>query len=402
MRSRRRWRRTRPASADRARGVSLRRRRARERAVVNLINRLPADAYRHAIVALTEITDFRSRVLRDDVSYVALRKRPGHGCHAISAARPSVPAARTRHRAHAQPGGAGGDGAGLARRRAGARARRARSRRRRPRRHQSQVPAHPAAVPSIRHPLRCTVERPASSICASTSASIPRGSRSICNGVDTAGSSPAMNGRAIAVAARSPSPTCGGSAPSVGMQTVKDQVTLAHAFVRARKRRNAARRMRLVIVGDGPLRASVEGVLATRLDCAICLAPRRARRRRRDPARPRLLRAAVARRGHFEHDPRGDGVRITRRRDARRRQLRTGRRRRHRAAGSGRRYRGDGWRAARLFQPTGAARAAHAAAARQDALERFSLERMVRDYRTLYDGLLARHDAAAAQAGANG
>lgn len=50
-----------------------------ENGVVNLVNRLPADRFRHAIVALTEITDFRRRILREDVQYVALRKPPGHG-----------------------------------------------------------------------------------------------------------------------------------------------------------------------------------------------------------------------------------------------------------------------------------------------------------------------------------
>jgi len=50
-----------------------------ENGVVNLINHLPRDAYRHAVIALTEITDFRRRVLRDDVQFVALRKAPGHG-----------------------------------------------------------------------------------------------------------------------------------------------------------------------------------------------------------------------------------------------------------------------------------------------------------------------------------
>ena len=38
-----------------------------ENGVVNLINRLPVESYRHAVVALTEITDFRHRVVRDDV-----------------------------------------------------------------------------------------------------------------------------------------------------------------------------------------------------------------------------------------------------------------------------------------------------------------------------------------------
>ena len=45
------------------------------------------------------------------------------------------------------------------------------------------------------------------------------------------------------------------------LQQVKDQVTLAEAFVRAIKRGPAMARMRLVIVGDGPLKARVEKVL---------------------------------------------------------------------------------------------------------------------------------------------
>lgn len=50
-----------------------------ENGVVNLVNRLPAQRFRHAIVALTEVTDFRRRVTRDDVQYVALAKPAGHG-----------------------------------------------------------------------------------------------------------------------------------------------------------------------------------------------------------------------------------------------------------------------------------------------------------------------------------
>ncbi len=50
-----------------------------ENGVVNLINRLPADRFRHAVVALTEITEFKRRIERDDVQYVALHKPPGQG-----------------------------------------------------------------------------------------------------------------------------------------------------------------------------------------------------------------------------------------------------------------------------------------------------------------------------------
>ncbi len=50
-----------------------------ENGVVNLINHMPADAYRHAVLALTEVTDFRQRVLRSDVEFIAMHKPPGHG-----------------------------------------------------------------------------------------------------------------------------------------------------------------------------------------------------------------------------------------------------------------------------------------------------------------------------------
>ena len=45
-----------------------------ENGLVNLINRMPADRYRHAILCMTEYTDFRSRIRRDDVEVIALRR----------------------------------------------------------------------------------------------------------------------------------------------------------------------------------------------------------------------------------------------------------------------------------------------------------------------------------------
>lgn len=47
-----------------------------ENGVVNLINRMPPDRFRHAIVALSDYTDFRHRLQRD-VPVYALRKREG-------------------------------------------------------------------------------------------------------------------------------------------------------------------------------------------------------------------------------------------------------------------------------------------------------------------------------------
>ncbi|WP_440997097.1 TIGR03088 family PEP-CTERM/XrtA system glycosyltransferase [Arhodomonas sp. SL1] len=48
-----------------------------ENGVVNLINHLPADAYRHAIVCLTDYTDFRQRLQDPAVRCCALHRRSG-------------------------------------------------------------------------------------------------------------------------------------------------------------------------------------------------------------------------------------------------------------------------------------------------------------------------------------
>lgn len=50
-----------------------------ENGVVNLINRSDPARYRHAVVALTDITDFAQRVQRPDVQWLALNKPPGQG-----------------------------------------------------------------------------------------------------------------------------------------------------------------------------------------------------------------------------------------------------------------------------------------------------------------------------------
>ncbi len=48
-----------------------------ENGLVNLINHMPAERYRHAIVCLTDSTDFRQRLRRPDVPVVELHKREG-------------------------------------------------------------------------------------------------------------------------------------------------------------------------------------------------------------------------------------------------------------------------------------------------------------------------------------
>lgn len=51
-----------------------------ENGVVNLINHMPASRWRHAVVALTEVDPaFACRIQRDDVRFVSLNKQPGQG-----------------------------------------------------------------------------------------------------------------------------------------------------------------------------------------------------------------------------------------------------------------------------------------------------------------------------------
>lgn len=50
-----------------------------ENGIVNLINHMPADRYRHAVIALTEVTDFHKRIRREDIEFISLNKAPGHG-----------------------------------------------------------------------------------------------------------------------------------------------------------------------------------------------------------------------------------------------------------------------------------------------------------------------------------
>ena len=48
-----------------------------ENGLVNLINHMSKSRYRHVIVCLTDFTDFRNRILRSDVEVIAIHKRSG-------------------------------------------------------------------------------------------------------------------------------------------------------------------------------------------------------------------------------------------------------------------------------------------------------------------------------------
>ena len=232
-----------------------------ENGVVNLVNHLPSDSYRHAIVALTEVTDFHKRIRRDDVQFVSLHKGPGHGFRLyprlfklfrdiapaivhtrnLAALEASVPAwlAGVPARVHGEHGRDVGDLDGSNRRYQRVR-----------RVYRPFVTQYVALSEDLADYLRGPV------------GIAPARVTQIYNGVDTSRFAPAPGGRI-------PLAGCPFTAPdlwvvgTVGrMKEVKDQVTFAEAFVVAVRRHPAGARMRLVMAGSGPLRDPVVSVLA--------------------------------------------------------------------------------------------------------------------------------------------
>lgn len=231
-----------------------------ENGVVNLINRLPRDSYRHAVVALTEVTDFRTRIRRDDVQFFALNKAPGHGVRVfprlyrlfrelapaivhtrnLAALEASVPAwlAGVPARVHGEHGRDMGDLDGTNRKYQRVR-----------RLYRPFVSRYVALSKDLESYLIGTLGVESRSI------------EQIYNGVDTARFVPASSSR-NGVAGCPFGDDDFWLVGTVGrLQEVKDQVTLAEAFVRAIRRGPATPKMRLVIVGDGPLKGRIEKVL---------------------------------------------------------------------------------------------------------------------------------------------
>ncbi|MDD1640435.1 MAG: TIGR03088 family PEP-CTERM/XrtA system glycosyltransferase [Methylococcaceae bacterium] len=48
-----------------------------ENGVVNLINTMPDEKYQHVVICMTDYTDFRNRIKKDDVQVYCLNKKPG-------------------------------------------------------------------------------------------------------------------------------------------------------------------------------------------------------------------------------------------------------------------------------------------------------------------------------------
>jgi sugar transferase (PEP-CTERM/EpsH1 system associated) len=232
-----------------------------ENGIVNLINCLPAQRYRHAVVALTEVVpSFARRIGRDAVAYLSLHKPPGHGVNLyprllrlfrewrptvvhtrnLAALECQVPAALAGVpvRIHGEHGRDAHDPDGTRVRYQWLR-----------RAYAPFVHHHVALSSELAGYLEHKVGIP------------PRRISQICNGVDSVHFHPAER--------RAPIEGCSFNdatffvVGTVGrMQTVKAQPVLARAFVHALKLQPALReRLRLVMVGDGPLRAEAQAVL---------------------------------------------------------------------------------------------------------------------------------------------
>jgi len=232
-----------------------------ENGVVNLINHMPAHKWRHAVVSLTDIDDgFAARVLRKDVRFFALHKAPGHGFRVfpqfwrlLRALRPAIVhtrnlaalemqapawAARVPGRVHGEHGRDADDVHGT--NKTNIRIRRA---------YRRFVHQTIALGGEITRYVRDQVHVP------------PQALHTIYNGVDVTRFQPATTRMLI-----SGSPFSSSHLWLVGtvgrMMTVKAQPLLAEAFVLALRQRPALReRMRLVMVGDGPLRQPCEQIL---------------------------------------------------------------------------------------------------------------------------------------------
>lgn len=234
-----------------------------ENGLVNLINGLPPAAYRHAVVALTEVApNFARRIRRDDVDFIALAKAPGHGyklfprlyklfrelqptivhTRNLAALECQLPAwcAGVPQRLHGEHGRDASDPHGRVQRYRWVR-----------RAYRPFVDRYVALSGELQTYLERAIGIPPGRIVR------------IANGVDSDRFHPAAGGRATL--AGCPFNACEQFiVGTVGrMMTVKAQPLLARAFVRAVQIAPALHaRLRLVMVGDGPLRAEARAVLA--------------------------------------------------------------------------------------------------------------------------------------------
>jgi sugar transferase (PEP-CTERM/EpsH1 system associated) len=233
-----------------------------ENGVVNLINHMPAARWRHVVIALTDVdAAFASRVRRSDVRCLGLDKPDGHGVRIfpqmwrllrelrpdvvhtrnLAALEMQVPAwaAGVQGRVHGEHGRDAEDVQGTSRRNIATR-----------RLYRPFVQQTIALGQDIARYEHQRIGVPAARL------------HTIYNGVDTLRFTPAEARQPISGSPfNDPKLWLAGT---VGrMMTVKAQPVLAEAFVAALRQQPACRdRLRLVLVGDGPLRRACEDIVA--------------------------------------------------------------------------------------------------------------------------------------------
>jgi len=233
-----------------------------ENGLVNLINQTPAQRYRHAIICLTGYSEFRQRLQRSDVPVYALHKPEGNSVwthvklwRLLRQMRPDI--VHTRNLA-ALEGALPAVLAGVPARVHGEHGRDVSDLDGSSRKYQL---VRRALKPFVTHYI--AVSRDLECYLQQKIAVAPQRVTQIYNGVDAVKFHPAREPREGL-----PASGFGGAGQfvigTVGrMQEVKDQLTLARAFVLLmRQMPGAAQRLRLVMIGDGPLRAQVEAELA--------------------------------------------------------------------------------------------------------------------------------------------
>lgn len=234
-----------------------------ENGMVNLINRLPRERYRHVIISLTDVDpQFCRRIQRDDVEFIALNKGPGHGAklfprvaRLLRQLRPDV--VHTRNlaalemvlpawfsgvgvRIHGEHGRDVDDPDGSNRRYQWVR-----------RLYRPFVTHYIALSRDLASYLSARVGVPDERM------------TTICNGVDAERFHPASGARAPVAGSPFNDPALYLFGTVGRVQAVKDHVGLVRAFARLRREGGeVAHRARLMIVGDGPLRGEVEACAA--------------------------------------------------------------------------------------------------------------------------------------------
>lgn len=233
-----------------------------ENGVVNLINHMQPGAYRHMVVALTEVTDFRQRLKRPDVECVALHKKPGHGARVypslwrlLKARRPAI--VHTRNLAALEMQAAAW-AAGVPVRIHGEHGRDIDDLDGSSRRHQRLRQLYSLFVHRY-----VALSRDLETYLSGPVGIAPRRITQIYNGVDAEKFAPAPAPGLRSIGGCSFQGSGLWLVGTVGrMAAVKNQTLLARAFLIARDADPSFAAVgRLVMVGDGPLRAQAQAIL---------------------------------------------------------------------------------------------------------------------------------------------